>query len=534
MALTKGEAKSWKKNKEYWQNRLILQDKMNEKNLAKIERELKKVYKQANKDITKELLYCYTHEGDLPLSPSGMYQYEQTLRAIDKVLSEVFEHEERELNEYLFYAYEDVYDSTIKELGINYNTINNDNVKKAVETNWSGLTFSERIWGKGNARDILAKNIKEELTKGLIRGDSLQDISNKIVDKMNNSFKNSMRLIRTESCHILSQATLDSFKDSKLVEEYEFSAFLDSKTSPQCREMDGVIIKIENGIAGKNLPPLHPHCRSCILPVLSWEEDKYEGKKLTDPSDNIKATKKTKSKSKGTKVTKTSGIKGTGKVNNNKVKDNVKKSPKKFISYGDWQEVQASEVSKLGLSYVEKISEDEYNSLRRYTGSSYSDINNQLRRGHDNGEEKTIKTISRAIKKYKAPEDFMVHRGTSKRAIKKLFGSEEEFNKVYDFVRSGQASKEYLQEKFVGGVIVDKGFASTSVLEASAFSKPVQMHINIEKGSKYGAYINELSRFKDKEYEFLLDKNLATEIYNAEVDEHNRLVLYLNIIGYDK
>ena len=273
MALTKSEQLAWEKNKQYWINRLELQDEINEKDIKKIEKELKKIYLKTSKEINKELAYYYDKQQYL--SPSEEYQYNQTLKAIEKVLDEMFKIEEELLNNHLEDKYKEVYENTSKELGLDtsFHTINNENVKEAVKTNWSGLSFSERIWGAGRARDILASTIKEELTKGLIRGDSLQDISNILIDKMNNSFKNAMRLIRTESCYILTKATLDSFKESDLVTEYEFSAFIDKKTSPQCRKMDGKIIKIENAVVGKNLPPLHPNCRSCILPVLSWEKN---------------------------------------------------------------------------------------------------------------------------------------------------------------------------------------------------------------------------------------------------------------------
>lgn len=500
MALTKSEQLAWEKNKQYWINRLELQDEINEKDIKKIEKELKKIYLKTSKEINKELAYYYDKQQYL--SKSEEYQYNQTLKAIEKVLDEMFKTEEELLNNHLEDKYKEVYDNTSKELGLDttFHTINNENVKEAVKTNWSGLSFSERIWGVGRARDILASAIKEELTKGLIRGDSLQDISNILVDKMNNSFKNAMRLIRTESCYILTKATLDSFKESDLVIEYEFSAFIDKKTSPQCRKMDGKIIKIENAVVGKNLPPLHPNCRSCILPVLSWEKN--------NKKDSIKNNKNV----------------------NNKV---LKESKIEYTSYSTQKELIDSEITKKGIEFVNSLSTNEFDALVYYTGSGYSSINEQLRHEEkDYKEDKQIELISKALKKYKSPENIIVHRGGSKRAIKDLFSSKEELNELFERCKTNEITQDELNKKLVGNIIFDKGFVSTSAYEGGKFNRDIEFHINIPKGSNYGAYINELSEYKDTEFEYLLDSSLGMKISKVRIGRNGKLNLYLDIIGY--
>ena len=150
------------------------------------------------------------------------------------------------------------------DLDIAFNVINENLVREAIKTNWSGLSFSERIW---EHRRRLAFTIKEELTKGLTRGDSLQDISRIISDKFNTSYSNAIRLVRTESCWVMNEATVNNYKENG-IKEYEFMAFLDKRTSPQCRELDGKVISINEYKAGLNFPPLHPNCRSCIVPVI--------------------------------------------------------------------------------------------------------------------------------------------------------------------------------------------------------------------------------------------------------------------------
>ena len=94
-----------------------------------------------------------------------------------------------------------------------------------------------------------------------------EDISKKLSDKMDLAYSNSMRIVRTESCWVMNEATVENYKDNG-IKEYEFMAFLDSKTSKVCRKLDGKKFSIEQHQAGVNLPPLHPNCRSCIVPVV--------------------------------------------------------------------------------------------------------------------------------------------------------------------------------------------------------------------------------------------------------------------------
>ena len=103
------------------------------------------------------------------------------------------------------------------DLEASFNTINDRLIEEVIKTNWSGLSFSERIW---EHRRKLAFTIKSELNKGLIRGESLQDISKIISDKFDTSFSNAMRLVRTESCWIMNEATVNNYKNNG-IKEYE-------------------------------------------------------------------------------------------------------------------------------------------------------------------------------------------------------------------------------------------------------------------------------------------------------------------------
>ncbi len=244
------------KNREYWLKRAIKQDKKIQKDLKKIEKELKKEFVEASKEIKKELAYFYANNSNI--GEYEKYQLEATLKALNKTLDNLYHNEEAMLNNRLIETYRNVYEDNIKDLGIeaSFHTINEGLIREVIKTNWSGLTFSEIIWDKHLPQ--MKNDLKQVLKVGLIRGDSLQDMARTLNDKVNKGYSNALRLVHTETCWIQNKATIDSYKEVD-VKEYEFMAFLDKRTSPQCRELDGEVISLEDAKAGKNLPPLHPY-----------------------------------------------------------------------------------------------------------------------------------------------------------------------------------------------------------------------------------------------------------------------------------
>ena len=240
------------KNKKYWEERAILKDKLLEKDINKIEKKLLKLFKDTRKEVLNELKIIYA---DIEATEYEKYRIDSLVTSINMALDNLYQRNEEELTK----AFIDLYCKFDKEasidLGVSFDVVNENLIRETIKTKWSGLSFSERIW---EHRRKLAFTIKSELSAGLTRGDSLQDISKKISDKFNTSYSNAIRLVRTESCWVMNEATVNNYKENG-VKEYEFMAFLDKKTSPQCRELDGEVISLEDAKAGKNLPPLHPY-----------------------------------------------------------------------------------------------------------------------------------------------------------------------------------------------------------------------------------------------------------------------------------
>lgn len=251
------------KNKQYWINRAKVNDAKMIRSSNKVVKLLRKELIKAKKEIKKELAYFYVNQSENTMHQK--YQIESTLRSIDNFLDNLYRNEEEMLNKTLIERYIDIYNSTVNGLGIKsaFGGIDEKAVREIIKTNWSGATFSERIWEN---RRRLAFTIKQEFTKGLTRGDTIQEISRTISEKLNVSLSDAERLVRTETCWIQNKATADAYTDYGL-DEYEYLAYMDNRTSQVCQELDGQIFKLKDFSIGVNAPPMHCYCRSAILPI---------------------------------------------------------------------------------------------------------------------------------------------------------------------------------------------------------------------------------------------------------------------------
>lgn len=77
--------------------------------------------------------------------------------------------------------------------------------------------------------------------------------------------KHNATIVRTAIQHVASTAREQVWRDNPdLVEEYRWVSTLDSRTSQQCRSLDGSTFEVGKGPR----PPIHPNCRSTTIPVI--------------------------------------------------------------------------------------------------------------------------------------------------------------------------------------------------------------------------------------------------------------------------
>lgn len=170
-------------------------------------------------------------------------------------------------------------------IGWDFTEPDRDTVRKAITKSWSSRNFSEAIWGE---QKDLANTLKQSVTVGLIRGESMDQMTKRLTGRLDVSASNARRLVRTETAYIHEQSTLDAYAECG-VTKYQFLATLDRRTSSQCRKLDMKTFDVKEAAVGVNYPPMHPNCRSTTVPYTDAVTERaardVSGKYYTVPSN---------------------------------------------------------------------------------------------------------------------------------------------------------------------------------------------------------------------------------------------------------
>jgi len=103
------------------------------------------------------------------------------------------------------------------------------------------------------------------IKRGLAKGLSTPEISNKVAATVNISENQATALVRTaitRTTNLAQSEVMDA--NQGILKGYQFVAILDSRTSETCQYHDGRIYPIDDK---RWLPPLHWRCRSTIIPL---------------------------------------------------------------------------------------------------------------------------------------------------------------------------------------------------------------------------------------------------------------------------
>lgn len=163
-------------------------------------------------------------------------------------------------------------------LGFSFNHVSEKQINKVLSMDWSGENYSKRIWK--NTQN-LAKDLQEELLVNLLTGRTNREAAEIISNKFASGASKARRLVRTESNFISSELNFEAYKEAG-IEEYQFLATLDLKTSKICRELDGKKFKVSDRKVGVNCNPMHPWCRSTTVAVV---DEKYMSQKTRSARD---------------------------------------------------------------------------------------------------------------------------------------------------------------------------------------------------------------------------------------------------------
>lgn len=588
-----------KNNREYWQKRE--KEKLNKgiKDCNKLSKELQSQYKKAGKEIEKEinnLFVKYAKENNLTYKEASTYltsdefkiwrtdikgylemikdnpevllelntlamksritRLEALQYEVDKQLNQLTTETEKKTKKLLTQTIKDNYYENIynisKEKGFlaNFSGINNKQIERILSYPWSGSNYSNRIWDN---KKQLSKTIKNEITQMIIRGESSNKVAKRIEEKMDSSYKNSIRLVQTEHAYCMNEASKYTYDDLD-IDKYEFLATLDIRTCNDCAKLDGKVFNTKDAITGLNYPPMHPNDRCTTVPYYEDDEDdekdtrfardedgkrievpanmkyeewakKYINKNYENHSNIEEAIKEEFKKKNNVKAPKTN--KGS-KQKTTKTKTTKKKKEHKK-TYKQYDYITAIDIPDEN-NFLKDITAEERKALKKYTKDDwFEDINDILRGTHleeltdkeikaiQKKTKKVIEQISSGLKKGVAHTDMKVFRGTSGSIFNKALDKD-----LIEQIKDKTMDVKELNKKVKGLVVKDDAFMSTTVAPegpaSEDFNFGIFMEIKIDKGATGGGYIAPISTHS-AEREWLLDKGTQLQIENVSWDE---------------
>lgn len=151
-----------------------------------------------------------------------------------------------------------------KIMGGNSGALNEPALKELINTPFNGRNYSEQIWGN---TDALAKDLREVLKRGFIRGDDVRSMAAELAKKYNVARSRAQTLIRTDGTAIVNRSAIKRYEESGL-EFYRISVHMDNRTSQICKRIhsEDKLYRIDEFETGITAPPFHYNCRSAVIP----------------------------------------------------------------------------------------------------------------------------------------------------------------------------------------------------------------------------------------------------------------------------
>lgn len=187
-------------------------------------------------------------------------------------MMELFSSQRDVLRDHLQERYTDTYYRTVyavsqqTDVASTFARIDPQTVEKILAVPWLGSEFSSRIWAD---KDKLTRELMQTLSRGFVRGDSLDRMTKEFAKRMGVSESRAATLIHTESAHMAAEAAEQGYRETG-VQSYRFEAALDLKTCAVCGALDQREFPLAEHETGINYPPLHPRCRCTTVPVTEF------------------------------------------------------------------------------------------------------------------------------------------------------------------------------------------------------------------------------------------------------------------------
>jgi SPP1 gp7 family putative phage head morphogenesis protein len=135
------------------------------------------------------------------------------------------------------------------------------------------------------------KNVRNNIARGIYKGQTklqrmkaIQQISEQTKEFSKHRLETIMRSETMRACNM---GSVVQMRRSPAVRGVEFSCVMDNRVTAICEQRHGLRVAMDDPNLPSNTPPLHPNCRSILIPVMidevprGWKGDSEELARLT-------------------------------------------------------------------------------------------------------------------------------------------------------------------------------------------------------------------------------------------------------------
>ena len=278
------------KNSEYWEKRIAkntwnIYNSLEQKNKALLE-----MYQEASTSISDELYRVAEKMKTASPTLSDMHKFNRLTKLqenINSIIKELGNNLENFGKKNMYEGFSKNYKATMKALRqIDFAVPNKKLMEQILNKPWLGSNFSERLWKNTK---VLAMNLNDILTTGLVQGKTVTEMAIQLNNRMNQGFNAAHRLVRTETMHYLNESSFMAYKDAGC-EKVQYWTAEDERTCPRCGMKHGNTYSIKDRL----ILPLHANCRCTYLPIIDEVDAKRnydEAKENINNENNVQEFK---------------------------------------------------------------------------------------------------------------------------------------------------------------------------------------------------------------------------------------------------
>ncbi|NFC87504.1 phage head morphogenesis protein [Clostridium botulinum] len=270
------------KNSEYWEKRIANNTWKTYNSLEEKNRALLEMYQEASLNISDELYRVAEKMKTSTPMLSDMHKFNRLTKLQENmniIIKGLGENVENFGKKNMYEGFSINYKNIMETLGkIEFAIPNKKLMEQLLNKPWFGDNFSTRLWKN---TQVLATNLNDILTNGLIQGKTVTEMAIQLNNRMNEGFNVAHRLVRTETMHYLNESSFKAYKDAGC-EKIQLWAAVDERTCPRCG------IKHGNIYSMKDRPslPLHANCRCTYLPVIDEDDALKDHDKAKEDTNN--------------------------------------------------------------------------------------------------------------------------------------------------------------------------------------------------------------------------------------------------------